>query len=106
MRTSDFVDVDLALVEGSKDRNWLLFGLMASLAIHGALCGYFYRTNFMPLRNPSEAQIQTPTFKVKNVDLQALDKASTDQLNPAAKPEPDKTDVQLPDEKKSFDQLL
>ena len=106
MRTSDFVDVDHALVEGSKDRNWLLFGLMASLAIHGALCGYFYRTNFMPLLNPSEPQIQTPTFKVKNVDLQALDKASADQLNPAAKPEPDKTDVQLPDEKKSFDQLL
>lgn len=28
------------------------------------------------------------------------------QSNPAAKPDPDKTDVQLPDEKKSFDQLL
>ena len=27
-------------------------------------------------------------------------------MNPAAKPDPDKTDVQLPDEKKSFDQLL
>ena len=27
-------------------------------------------------------------------------------MNPAAKPDPDKTDVQLPDEKKSFDKLL
>src|SRR5205085_6961829 len=46
------------------------------------------------------------TFKVKSVEMQPLDKASLDQLNPAAKPEPDKTDVQLPDDKKSFDQLL
>src|SRR3712207_8307806 len=29
-----------------------------------------------------------------------------DQSQQAAKPEPDKTDVQLPDEKKSFDKLL
>src|SRR5262249_60143746 len=28
------------------------------------------------------------------------------QINPAAKPNPDNTDVQLPDEKKSFDKLL
>ena len=45
-------------------------------------------------------------FKVKNVDLNALEKASMDQSEQAAKPEPDKTDVQLPDEKKSFDTLL
>ena len=31
------------------------------------------------------------------VELQPLDKASTDQSTQAAKPEPDKTDVQLPD---------
>ena len=50
---------------------------------------------------------QPPTFKVRNVDIGApLDKTSIDQTNPAAKPEPDKTDQQLPDEKKSFDQLL
>ena len=50
---------------------------------------------------------QTPTFKIKNVDLgQQLDKSGLEQANPAAKPEPDKTDVQLPDEKKSFDKLL
>lgn len=106
MRTSDFVDVDEALLSGSKERNWLLFGLMVSLAIHGALCGYFYRTNFMAPRSLAEERVQTPTFKVKSVDMQPLDKASADQLNPAAKPEPDKTDVQLPDDKKSFDQLL
>jgi outer membrane protein OmpA-like peptidoglycan-associated protein len=50
---------------------------------------------------------QPPMFKVKNVDVgQQLDKSSVDQTNPAAKPEPDKTDVQLPDEKKSFDKIL
>jgi outer membrane protein OmpA-like peptidoglycan-associated protein len=106
MRTPDIGDFDEALLEGSKQRNWLLVGLMISLALHGALCGYFYRTNFMPEKRLLEERVQTPTFKVKSVDMQPLDKASADLLNPAAKPDPDKTDVQLPDEKKSFDQLL
>lgn len=106
MRTSDFDEFDKALLESSKERNWLLVGLMISLALHGALCGYFYKTSFMPAKSILEAQVQPPTFKVKSVDLQATDKASLDQMNPAAKPEPDKTDVQLPDDKKSFDQLL
>lgn len=106
MRTSDFGEFDEALLESSKERNWLLVGLMISLAFHGALCGYFYRTSFMPAKDLMEERVQTPTFKVKSVDMQPLDKASTDQSNPAAKPDPDKTDVQLPDEKKSFDQLL
>src|SRR5436190_22772259 len=49
---------------------------------------------------------QPPTFKVKSVNLALqLDISRMDQNNPAAKPEPDKTDVQLPDEKKSFDKL-
>ena len=106
MRTSDFTDFDEALLEGSKQRNWLLVGLMISLALHGALCGYFYKTNFMSAPSHLEERVQTPTFKVKSVDMQPLDKPSADQTNPAAKPDPDKTDVQLPDEKKSFDQLL
>src|ERR1700704_4625297 len=106
MRRSDFGDFDEALLESSKNRNWLLVGLMISLAFHGALCGYFYRTSFMPVRHLLEERVQTPTFKIKSVDMQALDKPSVDQSNPAAKPEPDKAQVQLPDEKKSFDQLL
>ena len=105
MRTSEF-DFDEALMESSKDRNWLLVGLMVSLAIHGGLCGYFYKTSFLPPRSGLEERVQTPTFKVTKVDMNALDKASQDQLNPAAKPEADKTDVQLPDDQKSFDQLL
>jgi outer membrane protein OmpA-like peptidoglycan-associated protein len=106
MRTSDFSDFDEALLESSKDRNWILVGLMVSLAIHGALCGYFYRTNFLPSRNLLEERVPAAMFKVTKVDMQALEKASQDQSNAAAKPDPDKTDVQLPDEKKSFDQLL
>jgi len=35
-----------------------------------------------------------------------LEKNSLDQSSAAAKPEPDKGDEQLPDEKKSFDKLL
>jgi len=105
-RTSDFGEFDEALLASSKNRNWLLVGLMISLALHGALCGYFYRTSFMPVTALLEERVQTPMFKVKSVDMQPLDKASLDQSNPAAKPDPDKTDVQLPDEKKSFDQLL
>ena len=49
---------------------------------------------------------QTPTFKVKRVSDSNLEKSSADQINSAAKPNPDNTDVQLPDEKKSFDKLL
>src|SRR5439155_24574895 len=49
---------------------------------------------------------QTPTFKVRSITESNVDKSSADQTNPAAKPNPDNTDVQLPDEKKSFDKLL
>src|SRR3954470_4813331 len=106
MRTSEFTDFEEALLEGRKQRNWLFVGLMISLGLHGALCGYFYRTNFIAAEVPVEQRIPVPTFKVKSVELQALDKPSMDQAQQAAKPDPDKTDVQLPDEKKSFDQLL
>src|SRR5256714_13796378 len=105
MRTSEF-DFEEALLQGNKQRNWLLVGLIISLALHGALCGYFYRTIYMPGIPLAENRVQVPTFKVKSVEMQPLEKPGADQANPAAKPEPDKTDVQLPDEKKSFDQLL
>ena len=50
---------------------------------------------------------QTPTFKVRSVDLTSqVDKNSVDQTNPAAKPEPDNAQDQQPDEKKAFDKLL
>lgn len=91
---------------GSKQRNWLLVGLIVSLLLHAALCAYFYRTQFQSLEGAVKPAEQTPTFKVKKVDLQPLDKPSVDQAERAAKPEPDKIDVQLPDEKKSFDKLL
>ncbi len=100
----DFDDDDIW--SGSKQRNWLLLGLFLSLLLHAVLCVYFYRTQFQPVSEAIKPLEQTPTFKVKNVELQPLDKASMDQSTQAAKPEPDKTDVQLPDEKKSFDKLL
>ena len=95
------------LLTGSRERGWLWFGLIVSLALHLALCTYFYRTRFQTADAMLSEALPPPTFKVKSVDLaQQLDKGSADQTNPAAKPEPDKTDVQLPDEKKSFDKLL
>ena len=97
---------DDAIWSGSKQRNWLVVGLLVSLLLHAALCTYFYRTRFTSFDAAVKAPEQTATFKVKNVDLQPLDKASMDQSQQAAKPEPDKTNVQLPDEKKSFDKLL
>ena len=106
MRTSEYTEFEEALLQGRQQRNWLLVGLMISLALHGALCGYFYRTNYVSADILAQQRVPVPTFKMKAVDLQPLDKPSADQTNPAAKPEPDKTDVQLPDEKKSFDQLL
>ena len=106
MRTSDYTEFDEALLRGNKQRNWLLFGLMVSLALHGGLCGYFYRTSIIPSTPLVEQRVQVPTFKVKNVEPQQLETPAENPTDAAAKPEPDKTDVQLPDEKKSFDQLL
>jgi outer membrane protein OmpA-like peptidoglycan-associated protein len=106
MRTSEFTDFEEALLQGNKQRNWLFVGLLVSLALHGALCGYLYRTTFLPATSLMEERVQVPTFKVKNVEVPPLDKPAFDQSTAAAKPEPDKTDVQLPDEKKSFDQLM
>src|SRR5207253_4730271 len=95
------------LLTGSRERGWLWFGLIVSLGLHLALCTYFYRTRFQSADALLSEALPPPTFKVKIVDLaQQLDKGGVDQTNPAAKPEPDKTDVQLPDEKKSFDKLL
>jgi outer membrane protein OmpA-like peptidoglycan-associated protein len=105
MRVSDY-DEHEALLNATGQRNWLFFGLVVSLILHLILCAYFYRVRFTPAEVAVASSSQPPTFKVKSVESQALDKASMDQLNPAAKPEPDRTDVQLPDEKKSFDQLL
>jgi outer membrane protein OmpA-like peptidoglycan-associated protein len=111
MKISKYGDFDSfeteGLLAGGKERSWLWFGLIVSLGIHFALCAYFYRVRFLPVDAMMAGAPQPPTFKVKSVDLaQQLDKSSMDQNNPAAKPEPDKTDVQLPDEKKSFDKLL
>ena len=110
MRVSDFDELDRfeteGLLTGSKERNWLWLGLIVSLAIHFALCTYFYRTRFASADAVFAQNEQTPTFKVKRVLDSNLEKSSADQINPAAKPNPDNTDVQLPDEKKSFDKLL
>ncbi len=97
---------DDAIWSGTKQRSWLFVGLLISLLLHSALCVYFYRTRFEPLSAVVKAPEQTTTFKVRSVDLQPLEQPSMDQAAAAAKPEPDKTDVQLPDEKKSFDKLL
>ncbi len=111
MRISEFDDLDTfeteGLLTGSRERSWLWLGLIISVGLHLALCAYFYRTRFQTGDAIFAEAPRPPTFKVKRVDLaQQLDKSSIDQTNPAAKPEPDKTDVQLPDEKKSFDKLL
>jgi outer membrane protein OmpA-like peptidoglycan-associated protein len=110
MRVSELDDFDSfeteGLLTGSKERSWLWFGVIASLAIHFALCAYFYRTHLQSVAAVIAPSEQTPTFKVRNIDESNLAKSSVDQMNPAAKPETDNTDVQLPDEKKSFDKVL
>src|ERR1700736_2775347 len=108
MRISEFDDFETeGLLSGGKQRRWLWFGLIVSLCLHLALCFYFYRTRFQTIDPRWMHSDQTPTFKVRSVDLAPqLDKNSMDQANPAAKPDPDKTDVQNPDEKKSFDKIL
>jgi outer membrane protein OmpA-like peptidoglycan-associated protein len=109
MRASDyeFGDFGTALLSARKQRNWLWFGFFVSLALHLLLCTYFYRTRFHGLEGGAASPPQPPTFKMRAIDPnQQLDKTSGDQTNPAAKPEPDNTTEQLPDEKKSFDKLL
>src|SRR5206468_11003656 len=110
MRVSDFDDLDQfeteGLLAGSKERSWLWFGLIVSLAIHFGLCAYFYRTRFQSADMVFTPREQTPTFKVRSIADSNLEKSSVDQTNAAAKPNPDNSDVQLPDEKKSFDKLL
>src|SRR5436309_11916905 len=110
MRVSEFEEFDQfetqGLLSASKERSWLWFGLIVSPAIHFALCAYFYRTRFASTEAAFAPNEQTPTFKVRSITESNLDKSSADQSNSAAKPNPDNTDVQLPDEKKSFDKLL
>jgi len=109
VRLSDFEleDEHEALLNATGQRNWLFVGLVVSLVIHLLLCAYFYRTRFAPADVALAPPAETATFKVKVVAPQStLEKTSMDQTAPAAKPEPDKTNVQLPDEKKSFDALL
>src|SRR5437868_2175259 len=110
MRVSDFDDFDRfeteGLLTGTKERSWLWFGLIVSLGIHLALCAYFYRTRFQTVEALAPPNEQTPTFKVRSINTSDIGKSSVDQTNPAAKPNPDNTDVQLPDEKKSFDKIL
>lgn len=108
MALSDFNEFDTeGLLTASKQRNWLWFGLIVSLTLHLMLCTYFYRTRFQSVDTAILPPPAQPTFKVRNVDLSPqLDKNSVDQSSAAAKPEPDQTEEQLPDEKKSFDKLL
>ena len=109
-RLSDFDEIDEieheALLTGSPERSWIWFGLIISLCLHITLCIWFYRTHVASVETVF-ADIQPPmTFRVKPVDLSQLDKVSGDQTNSAAKPNPDDTKQQQPDEKKSFDKLL
>ncbi|HEY4284456.1 MAG TPA: OmpA family protein [Chthoniobacterales bacterium] len=108
MRVSEFDDFETqGLLAASKQRNWLWFGLFVSIALHLAVCTYFYRTRFLTIDPRSVKVDQTATFKVRNIDLTPqVDKNSMDQTNPAAKPDPDNAQDQQPDQKKSFDKLL
>ena len=109
MKVSDYElgDFEEALLSARKQRNWLWLGLLVSLSLHLALCTWFYRTRFQSISPDLAQAAQPPTFKVRSVDLSTqLDKNSMDQTNPAAKPNPDQTQEQLPDQKKSFDKLL
>ena len=92
----------------SKQRNWLFVGLILSLVLHGLLCVAFYRTGFQSSVPLGVGKRQPPAFKVTSVETAAkpLEQAAASSATEAAKPEPDKTDVQLPDDQKSFDQLL
>ncbi|HEY1770969.1 MAG TPA: OmpA family protein [Chthoniobacterales bacterium] len=92
----------------NKPRNWLLVGLFASLTVHALLCIFFYRTDFQPATPLGLQKQPPPTFKVTSVDPnpKPLDQTAAAEAAEAAKPNPDKTNVQLPADQKSFDKLL
>ena len=92
-RVSDFDDIDdiehEALLTGTPERSWIWFGLIVSLLLHITLCVYFYRTRFMSVETVFSDAQPPMTFRVKPVDMSQIDKASGDQTNPAAKPNPE-----------------
>lgn len=90
----------------SKPRNWLLVGLIASLALHALLCFFFYRTDLRPATPLGAEQPPPPTFKLTAVNPKPVEQTKALDTAEAAKPNPDKTKVQLPEEQKSFDKLL
>jgi len=92
----------------SKQPNWLFIGLVCSLFVHAILCVVLYRTRFQPEAAVGIEKRSPPTFKVKSVEPESkpLEVAANQSPNDAAKPNPDQTKVQLPDEQKSFDTLL
>ncbi|MEY2546637.1 MAG: OmpA-OmpF porin, family [Verrucomicrobiota bacterium] len=108
MRASEyeFGEFGEALLNARKQRNWLWFGFLMSLTLHIALCTWFYRTRFhVGAETPGPPP--PPTFHMRAVDLNPnIDKNSADDTAAAAKPNPDDTKDQQPDEKKSFDKLL
>lgn len=89
-------------------RNWLLVGLLASLALHALLCFFFYRTGFQAAAPLGSEKRPPPTFKVKSVALEPkpLEQPAAASAKDVAKPNPDKTEVQLPEDQKSFEKLL
>src|SRR5205085_4351193 len=100
-------DYNAPLLNATGQQNWLFLGLVLSLALHLLLCLYLYQTRLVPADLALAPRSEPPVFKVKPIDPQSpLHKASVDQTNPAAKPAPDNSKIQLPDEKKSFDALL
>ena len=92
----------------SQPRNWLLLGVLASLLLHASLCFFFYRTSFQPASPLGLEKRPPPVFKVKSVTLDSkpLEQPAAASRAEAAKPNPDKTSVQLPEDQKSFDKLL
>src|SRR4051812_25202588 len=109
MKASDyeFGEFGTALLNARKQRSWLWFGFLVSLMLHMALCTYFYRTHFQSADLTGAASTPPPLFKVRSLDLNPnVEKGSTDDTNAAAKPLPDNTAEQQPDEKQSFDKLL
>ena len=85
MKVSEFEDFDQfeteGLLTGSRERSWIWFGLVVSLAIHFALCAYFYRTRFAPTEAVFAPNDQTPTFKVRSITDSNLDKSADQETH-------------------------
>jgi hypothetical protein len=93
------------LLSGSKERSWLWFGLIISLRFTSRSALIFTGRVFNRWKAWLLKMSRRPRSRSEHQHVGPRQEQCRSDKS-SAKPNPDNTDVQLPDEKKSFDKLL